>query len=188
MGEPPDDPARAVLDALTRAAHDKRSAMRWPVLATAVPDGGAEARILVVRHFDREARIIEFHTHKGSEKVAALRADPGCELLFFDKSSMVQLRVSGTASVHTDDETADAAWARAPKTSWPDYAGPDPGQPLKGAESWDPGEDGETARKGFAAIRIRVEHADRLKVARDGHVRHAVDFSGDEPEAQRLTP
>ncbi len=188
MAEPPEDPARAVLDALTRAANDKRSALRWPVLATAGRDGGAEARILVVRHFDREARIIELHTHKRSPKVAALRADPACELLFFDKSHMTQLRVAGSARVHVDDETADEAWDRAPKSSWPDYAGPQPGAPLEGDEDYDPGEDGARARAGFAAIRIQIEQADRLKVARDGHVRHAVDFTKPAPQARRTRP
>ena len=179
-----DDPVRAVLDLLTRAANDRNAgALRWPVLATASDDHGADARMLVLRHFDREARVLELHTDSRAPKVAQLRANPACALLFFDHRSKVQVRVRGEARVHTDDAMADAAFARAPKGSLDDYRGAPPGARL----DQEPRRS-EAARDNFAAIRIGMVQADWLTLSRSGHERALVDFSRDKAEATPIEP
>lgn len=176
------DPARAVLDLLTRAAHDRKSPLRWPVLATrgaAYPG----ARMLVVRGFDREALDVELHTDARSAKLEELTADPACALLFFDKGSMVQLRVDGRAHIPTGAE-ADAAYARAPESSRSDYTGLAPGDDPDAPVS----PMGEDPRANFAAIRIRIARADLLVISRSGHMRRFVDFTCDPPRWRRAAP
>ncbi|XBQ17124.1 MAG: pyridoxamine 5'-phosphate oxidase family protein [Oceanicaulis sp.] len=177
------DPAKTVLDLLTRAANDRRSPLRWPVLATRGDDDGwPGARMLVVRAFDRTTLQIELHTDRRSAKCAALQTDPACALLFFDKGAMVQLRVDGRARVHAGgDPAADAAFARAPEGSLDDYRGPPPG-----AAPDAPGSD--DARANFAAIRISLERADLLKISRDGHQRAFIDFRSEPPTVRGAAP
>lgn len=178
------DPVRAVLDMLTRAANDRNAgALRWPVLASAHDDRGADARMLVLRRFDRQTRILELHTDARAPKIAQLKTDPRCTLVFFDARSNVQLRVFGEAAVHMNDAHGDAAFERAPAGSLDQYRGARPGARL----SDDP-ERSQDARYNFAAIRVRMLEADRLNLSRSGHERHRVDFSGPEPDAVVVEP
>ena len=178
------DPVAAVLDMLTRAAKDRNAgALRWPVLATPAEGAGADARMLVLRRFDRAARVLELHTDARAPKVAQLRADPRCALLFFDARAKVQLRVRGRASIHTADDVAEAAFHRAPEASLDDYRGAAPGAALTGDES----RSGE-ARANFAALRIAMVEADWLKLSRSGHERWRIDFSTPAAGAVAIAP
>jgi hypothetical protein len=176
------DPPRAILDHLTRAANNKKSPLRWPVLAT---KGGAYpgARMLVVRAFHRAALEIELHTDARSAKLDELRAAPACALLFFDKNSMVQLRVDGRARI-LDGQARDAAFARAPEGSMDDYRGRAPGDDPDAPASA-PSLD---AAANFAAISVSVERADLLVIARGGHERRFVDFTAHPPDWRRAEP
>lgn len=178
------DPVAAVLDMLTRAAKDRNAGpLRWPVLATAAEGAGADARMLVLRRFDRAARVLELHTDARAPKVAQLKADPRCALVFFDPRGKVQLRVQGRASVHEKDAMADTAFERAGKASLDDYRGAAPGAALTGDES----RSGE-ARANFAALRIAMVEADWLKLSRSGHERWRIDFSTPEASAVAIAP
>jgi len=179
-----DDLVQAVLDLLTRAANDRNAgALRWPVLASATADGGVDARMLVLRRFEREALTLELHTDARAPKVAQLLAQPRCTLVFFDARRMVQLRVAGSASIHQSDAIADAAFARAPAASLDDYRGAPPGEALDGeaAQSQD-------ARANFAAIRVGMESADWLKLSRQGHARWRIDLRADPPATDAIAP
>lgn len=176
------DPPRAVLDILTRAANEPKSPWRWPVLASR-GEAFPGVRILVVRAFEREARTLELHTDARSAKCAALRRDPACALLFFDKGSMVQLRVDGHAKVLTGEAAADA-FTRAPEGSLNDYRGLEPGDD-PAAPASDAADD---ARANFAAIRIRIERADLLAISREGHERRFIDFTAAPPGWRRAAP
>lgn len=179
-----DEAVRAVLDLLTRAAHDRNAgALRWPVLASVSAEGGADARMLVLRAFDRAGRVLELHTDRRALKVAQLSAAPSCTLVFFDARTSVQLRVTGEASIHTADAHATAAFERAPSRSLDDYRGAPPGAALDREPEAD-----DDVRRNFAAIRIRIVAADWLKLSRDGHTRWQVDFTGPAPTALAIAP
>lgn len=180
----PGDAVRAVRDLLTRAAHDRQAgALRWPVLASAARGGGADARMLVLRQFDRENGVLELHSDARSEKIAQLREQPCCTLLFFDARSNIQLGVRACARVHCGDEVARRAFAQAPEGSLDDYRGAAPGARLD-----DNPARSDEAEANFAVIRLVIEAADWLKLDRDGHRRWRVDFSGEAPAAWAIEP
>lgn len=176
------DPPRAVLDILTRAANEPKSPWRWPVLVTR-GEAFPGARMLVVRAFDRAARTLELHTDGRSAKCAELRRDPACALVFFDKGSMVQLRVDGRARV-LSGTAAQAAFARAPDGSLDDYRGRAPGDDPASPQS----AESDDARANFAAIEIGIERADLLAISRRGHGRRFVDFTAEPPAWRRAAP
>ncbi len=175
---------RAVLDLLTRAANDRNAgALRWPVMASVASDGGADARMLVLRRFDRGGRRLELHTDRRAPKTAQLAAAPSCALVFFDARSSVQLRVRGSAKVHSGNEAARTAFNRAPERSLQDYRGAPPGARLEADAP-----SSKDAWSNFAAIEITIETVDWLKLSRDGHERWRVDFTGPEPVAAPVAP
>ncbi|MEQ8406618.1 MAG: pyridoxamine 5'-phosphate oxidase family protein [Oceanicaulis sp.] len=176
------DPPRAVLDILSRAANEKKSPWRWPVLVTR-GEAYPGARMLVVRAFDRAGPSLELHTDARSAKTGELARDPACALLFFDKGSMVQLRVDGRAGVLTG-EAAREAFDRAPEGSLTDYQGLAPGDDPDAPES----RDSADARANFAALHIRIERADLLVIGREGHERRFVDFTADPAAWRRAAP
>lgn len=184
MSETP-DPVEHVLGALQDAARNEASPWRWPVLASRDETGRPRTRIMIVRHFDAEACEIELHTDARSAKRAELVHDPACALLFFDKKEMIQIRIAGTARLHREDEIAEAAWTRAPASSWSDYAGqPGPGAviPAPARLERDPGPDGERARENFAAIRIALREGDWLHITEPEHRRARIDFTAEPAE------
>lgn len=179
-----DHRVQAVLDLLTRAAHDKNAgALRWPILASASPDRGADARMLVLRRFERDALILELHTDARAPKIDQLRAESRCALVFFDTRTKVQLRVFGEAAIHDTGSIAEAAFERVQKASLDEYRGAPPGALL--ASEPDRSDD---ARANFAVIRIKLLKADWLKLSRSGHERFVVDYTDPSPNAQAIEP
>lgn len=165
----------ACLDALVRAAHDKRSPLRWPVLATARPENaGASARIVVLRGFQRSSRTAEFWTDRRSDKVAELDSCPRATLHFFDRSRMVQMRARGPAQTVTSGADWENAFARARQAGLDDYTTQAaPGAPL--------GEAGLTRQldlgeENFTLLKVSIETLDWLSLSREGHARALLDW------------
>ncbi|MEM1105462.1 MAG: pyridoxamine 5'-phosphate oxidase family protein [Pseudomonadota bacterium] len=164
----------ACLSALTRAVHDKRSPLKWPVMATSSGAGGADARIVVLRGFDRAARRAEVWSDRRSQKVSDLTANPDAALLFFDRSKMVQIRARGRAQLLSSGAHWEAAFARASNAKLDDYTTQAaPGAALTGDEVV---HDERLAAANFTVIQISVETADWLQLSREGHRRALLDW------------
>jgi len=67
--------AAAVWQELGTATHDKQHAWRSPVLATASNDG-ADARTVILREADADARVLRIYTDERAAKVAQLMSHP----------------------------------------------------------------------------------------------------------------
>jgi len=160
----------AAHDALARAAADRRSPMRWPVLCTA-GSGGPRGRTVVLRRYDRTGPCAEFWTDRRTGKLADLRCDPRAEIVFFDPRRMLQIRASGRASVSMGVDAAAAARAARPA----DYSTVRaPGEPLEepGAED----RDEEFFAENFAVVSVTIAAFDVLSLSRTGHRRAFIDF------------
>ena len=101
---------------LQQAITDRDCGWRLPILGTHSV-AGVRQRILVLRDVDAGNRQLLFHTDRRSPKFAQLQKDPCVSLLFYDHARAVQLQTHGTASLHTNDETAERLWTiAAPET------------------------------------------------------------------------
>ena len=82
------------------------------ILSTASPDGGPDARTVLLTEFDDEG--LYFHTDSRSRKVAELAANPAVALTFLWPNFTRQLVVRGLASVAPQAEQERAFSRRSP--------------------------------------------------------------------------
>ena len=160
-----------------------RSGFHLPALATLAPDGRPRLRTVVLRAADREAGTLRFHCDRRSAKAAELAAAPACALAAYDADAKVQIRVEGTANLHTDDAAAEAAWAGSRAMSRVCYgAAPAPGTALPAGDAYtlpDEAAATEVGRPHFAAVVVRAAALEFLYLDRRGHRRAGWRRDGD---------
>jgi hypothetical protein len=176
---------------LVRGAADRRHAFHTPSVATIGTDGAPRVRTVVLRGAEPAARTLRFHTDARSAKAAELAADPRIAIHAYDAGAKLQLRLEGTATLHRDDQVADAAWAATRPFSRacyrvataPGTAADDPIAALIEA-----GEGEQAGREAFVAVRVTVSRLEMLHLAASGHRRSAFDWRGGALAATWLVP
>ncbi len=111
---------------ITRGANDRRNALHTPTFCTSSPTG-PQARTLVLRGASEAERRLIFNADVRSGKVAELRADARAVVHFYDAGHKIQLRVSGSAQVHYQDEIAHAHWLKISASARRAYMVSEPG-------------------------------------------------------------
>lgn len=174
---------------LEEGVTDRRHGFHTPVAATMRDSGGAALRTVVLRHVDREARSLHFHTDIRSKKVKDLQADPRISFLFYDRGAQTQLRVDAVATVSHNDKVAEEAWGKLTMDSRREYlASEQPGEPSAWPTSGLPpefqdrdptGEESEKGYKEFAVISASFSNLEWLYVCHEGHRRARFDWTSE---------
>lgn len=86
-----------------------KDALHNPVVAN-VNQHGVNIRTVVLRKVNTAKKQLTFHTDIRSGKWKDLQQENNISWLFYDAQERVQIRLSGTAKLHHDDEIADEAW------------------------------------------------------------------------------
>jgi hypothetical protein len=165
----------------------------WPVVSTVAADGAATGRVVVLRKFAAEAREVVFHTDVRSPKAAELRRDPWCHFLFYDPTTLLQLRLKTTATLHHADARARSEFDALPEHVRASYAvRTPPGVELPADAPFDypprPPVDEAAAFDHFAAVVCRVTEADALELHEHGHRRVKLLWEGDTTRITRVAP
>jgi hypothetical protein len=179
---------------LARGKADRKSAWHTPVVGTAE----GELRVMVLRHVDRAAGTLRFHTDRRSPKVAAFASNDRASVLFYDPGAKLQLRCSGRAQLSTDSPATDAAWAASSAASRRCYLAPfapssradqpTSGLPAAFETSLPTLAESEAGRGNFAALTVTLDRIDWLYLAHDGHRRALFERGGDQWAAGWLVP
>ena len=167
------------------------SAFHQPIVATTALDGSADARVMVLRQVDVDARWLQFHSDLRAGKVHELRHDDRAMVVAYDARAKVQLRVSGCFAVHHDDTVATAAWEATRRFSRQCYRiAQQPGSVLAHPREADfqPDADADCGREHFAVLRLAVTRIEWLYLAAGGHRRAAFDCQGENWQLHWLTP
>ncbi len=176
--------------ALRDGVADARHGWHQAAIASIGRDGGPDVRTVVVRSADQAGRTVGFHTDLRSDKIERFRADPRVGLLFYDRELRIQLRASGTATVHDDDALADAAWGRSSLSSRRCYLAPmapsstidafSPNLPPDLLHRVPEAAVSEEGRANFSLVVCHLDVMEWLHLRHDGHVRarFAWDASG----------
>ncbi|NKC30298.1 pyridoxamine 5'-phosphate oxidase family protein [Falsiroseomonas selenitidurans] len=169
---------------LARGVADRRHPFHTPTLATIAADGAPSARTVVLRGFAAEDRLLRIHSDVRAAKVAELTADPRASLHFYDQGAAVQLRLSGSVTLHRGDAVAEAAWQQSRPLSRLCYAiDPAPGSACPAPPPMP--EDVEAGRPHFCVLRFRLATLEWLHLARQGHRR--ARFAWGEGQAMEAT-
>lgn len=145
---------------------------RTAILATCDADGLPDARSVVLREVQADARELKFYTDDRSPKVAQLRHQPRATLVVWSAELGWQLRMALECQVRTSGLEVLSRWTRLRLTpAAQDYLSPlPPGSPLTSLAANDAGMDHQS-REHFALVNARVTRIDWLSLERGGHRR-----------------
>ena len=94
---------------LTTAVDDARTLFHTPVVSSY--DGKIiSSRVMVLREFNLENRIIRFHTDQRATKISELSSNSSATVIGYDPSLKIQIKLQGKVTTHHDDEVAKEAW------------------------------------------------------------------------------
>lgn len=177
---------------------DRKHPFHLPVVST-VCDGAPDSRIVVLRRFWRKnPRGLAFHAHAGSPKISELRANPNIYWLFYHPQDRFQVRVKGTAEVHTDGELHEEQWMATEFFSRRCYVGEAPSQSSDEPTSGLPEDlidrapteaESEAGKSHFAVVFSTIDQIDCLEMNVKGHRRSSFKWQETgELETEWLTP
>lgn len=175
----------------------RRHPFHQPIFGT-VCDGAPELRTVVLRRFWRRPPMLAFHSHKGSPKISQIKANPNVYWLFYHPEEKLQVRIKGTATVHSNDELAEEQWQSTELFSRRCYIGAAPTQAAKKPTSGLPEdlidreptrEESEVGRNNFVVVTSTIESIDCLEMSVRGHRRSLFVWNETgELETKWLTP
>lgn len=182
---------------LERGVHRFNDPFHWPALGTTAV-GGVSLRTVILRQFTLADRLLVCHTDARAEKVREISDSGRISWLFYHPKRKVQLRISGPATLHADDEFADRQWAAAKITSRLNYCAVDPpGTVIETPSSGLPDFlinkvpsllETERGRKNFLAIACRIDSMDWLVLSLLGNRRARFDWDENGLNAKWLIP
>ena len=166
--------------------------LHTPCLATIDRDG-PRLRTVVLRHVNAAERAIACHTDRRSSKVSEVLRAASTSWHFYDRDRKLQLVMSGTGTVHTDDAFADGCWERTAAGGRACYTRAErPGesveQPPAAPVSVDCDAVEAAARDRFAAVRCHVTFLDWLYLSAAGHRRAQFRWHGERVVARWVAP
>ncbi len=182
---------------LARACASTRDPLRAPVLGT-LGTHKPSLRTVILRQVEPGTRTLTAYTDYRAPKITDLLANPDVEWLFYHPREQLQVRASGTATVHWSDAVCRQAWRKLPLLNRLDYcAAQPPGTAIENPAAALPPALRHTAptRKNteagwpnFAVIVTTVERLDWLWLRPAGHRRAAFHRNGEKFSGAWLVP
>jgi pyridoxamine 5'-phosphate oxidase len=165
---------------LRRGVTHSHDPFHYPVLGT-TGDNGCSVRTVILRQFSLPDRVLVCHTDSRAPKVKEIEDYNNVTWLFYHPKKQIQLKMSGKASLHRDDQFADDQWADSRITSRLNYcATQPPGTPVDSPMSGLPDFllnkiptvlNTKKGRKFFMAIAGRIQSIDWLELRMVGNRR-----------------
>jgi pyridoxamine 5'-phosphate oxidase len=158
---------------------DRNHPFHTPVFGT-ITENEPSLRIVVLRRFWRKPARLAFHTHSGSPKIAELAANSNIYWLFYHPQEKLQVRIKGTAEVHTRGELHEEQWLATELFSRRCYIGEAPTRESRRPTSGLPAdlidrkpthEESELGKANFVVITSTIEEIDCLEMNVKGHRR-----------------
>lgn len=169
-----------------------------PVFGT-ISAGEPQLRVVVLRRFWRKnPRALAFHAHASSPKIEEIKLCERVSWLFYHPKEKFQVRVRGTATVHTSGEMYEEQWLETEFFSRRCYVGEPPsklsekptsGLPEDLSERAPTEEESEAGRANFAVIFSTIDSIDCLELNVRGHRRSLFEWNeAGEMQTRWLTP
>tara|TARA_B100001059_G_scaffold32973_1_gene26504 strand:- start:183 stop:746 length:564 start_codon:yes stop_codon:yes gene_type:complete len=170
---------------LSDGVKNRKSDFRTFTLCTtgSIPSG----RTVVLRGYDSINNIITFHTNSHAEKIQHLNLNSDVCSVFYSKSSKLQFRCFGKASINQKNKKSETSWKKMSEMSRECYfQNPLPGTKINNYDEFT--KDVETKESSFfCVIDIKINKIDWLFLKREGH-RRANIFLDSKIEDQWVSP
>ena len=170
---------------LNNAVTDRGSQFRIPVFICG-DQSNFDGRIVVLRKFDQQNNLVQFHSDIRSDKIKKLRKNSKAAMLFYDKEEKIQIRLKVECIVNHNNKITNESWLKTGHMSRKCYLvdnGP-------GIESDNPTsglkpeldnfeftlEQSEEGYKNFTVIQCKVKSIEWLYLAAKGHRRAKFDL------------
>ena len=179
------DELQSILDGmwqrLNKAVNDSADPWRLPTLGTQGLNG-PNARTIVLRSADAANRVVTAQTDIRSTKILGFRKDPRVAWLFFDSTKQEQVRATGRAVIHHDDDITRRTWPSVPESNQINYAtAHSPGTAIEApALGLATSSDLTKAYGNFAVIRCEITAIDWLQLGTPTHRRAQYSWDGTE--------
>ncbi|MDX1443386.1 MAG: pyridoxamine 5'-phosphate oxidase family protein [Gammaproteobacteria bacterium] len=142
----------SIIEWIWESVDAREGPWRTPVLATVDNDLGADARTIVLRDADPDARSVYFYTARDSDKVRQFTRDSRCCMVVYDAEARRQVRMYGRGEPVMDQGWLEKAWQKLADWQQQVYALQ---RRIRGKEN-------------FAAYRVRIDAMHYLELHADG--------------------
>lgn len=187
----------SIWEMLKRGSEHFHDPFHWPILGTTGKEG-CRMRCVILRRFILPDRVLVCHTDSRAGKVHEITDSDKVSWLFYHPKKMIQLRISGTARLHKDDQFADEQWSSSGLTSRLNYCAiQPPGTVIEKPSSGLPDFllnkvpnilESERGRKNFMAISSTINSMDWLLLSILGNRRARFDWDNERLSASWLIP
>jgi len=157
-----------------------------------------DGRIVVLRGIDKKEKKIWFHSDIRSNKVKILKSNPKGNLLFYDKSEKIQLRILGKTKINYTNSITKKAWKKTIHMSRQCYLGnkapgsitnlPTSGLGEKADNLKYTLEESEIGYKNFCVVETYIKSIEWLYLAAKGHRRAYFNLNKKQLEKKWLIP
>ena len=158
----------------------------------------SDGRIVVLREIDEKEKKIWFHSDIRSNKIQILKSNSGANLLFYDKSEKIQLRIYGHTKINYQNDIAKKSWEKTAHMSRQCYLGNEtPGsstsKPTSGLSADVDNlkytiEESEIGYKNFSVIETYIKSIEWLYLAARGHRRAYFNLNKKQLKKKWLIP
>jgi pyridoxine/pyridoxamine 5'-phosphate oxidase len=180
-----DDFITLAMRRLGRGVHDRRHPFRIIALASTGLDGTPQLRSVVLRGCDAASPTITFHTDTRSPKFAELKGSPQAAALAYDPAAKLQIRLTGTVSLHHNNAEAAEIWGRMQPTSRTCYH---TGDAPSGLPTAAPLLSEAQAQANFCVCRLNISQIDALYLRAAGHLRAQANYPASGHTAYWVAP
>ena len=164
----------ASFEVLENAIENRRSSFHTPVLST-FSGSKINSRVIVLRAFDPEKRILRIHSDSRSRKIKDISENSDATLLGYDPDLKIQLKLHGSIDIYYQDNIADLAWRDSQEMSKVCYSiSESPGKKIDDPGNYDVNSKNIDLNKGyknFAVIKFHFSSLEFLHLRSSGHRR-----------------
>ena len=176
---------------LDNAVENRRSLFHTPVLST-FSDSKINSRVIVLRAFDPEKRILRIHSDSRSRKIKDVSENSDATLLGYDPGLKIQLKLHGSIDTHYQDNIADLAWRDSQEMSKVCYSiSESPGKEIDDPGKYDVDSENiniDEGYKNFAVINFHFNSLEFLYLRSSGHRRSIHVWETEELRSNWMVP
>ena len=159
---------------LENAIENRRNLFHTPVLSTC-SDSKINSRVIVLRGFDPQKRVLRIHTDSRSRKIKDISENSEATLLGYDPGLKIQLKLHGSIDTNYQDKIADLAWRDSQEMSRVCYSiSESPGKEIDDPGKYDVDSENINLNEGyknFAVINFHFNSLEFLYLRSSGHRR-----------------